>query len=198
MEDLQIYPFLSDSSLYIFSREYDGDMFVSDPTSICPLKSLKKLKKLLRKEEYMESTDTLKISFYIDVLEETLEFTLNRKRIGCGTGGILYKISCTAMGYTNNHDGYCSGNECELTKINEPLSFIVRLTQDELISLSTEEGYNESAVIQYLQKQLDKHEAKFDNLEGSGYCENNPESEKLGISTHETSISYSNFSIDKY
>lgn len=108
----------------------------------------------------------------------------------------MYTITCTATGYVNTHDGYCSGGECELQPVKEQISFEAMLTEEEIrLILSGEQGVDEIQARKILGKHLRAHEARTYDSYGSGFCTNDPESEHLGIYQHDFDVKYSEFSV---
>lgn len=96
-------------------------------------------------------------------------------------------VRVTALLEMSEHDGYCSGNECEYTsketvividvphEYNDaPLGFIEEIDQEEW-----------NKIIPYPDEEYETNYPEADRYALSGYCDNDPESEERGLGKHD-------------
>lgn len=112
---------------------------------------------------------------------------------------ITLTLRCQVTGYTNTHDGYCSGNECSLEDVNEERHFTTQVSIPEFKRLV---GASNGRLIVATQtcndifrKDLRALQKSYEGYEGSFYCENSSEAVEKGAEQHNVDLYFSNFRI---
>jgi hypothetical protein len=98
------------------------------------------------------------------------------------------QLKVHVKGYTNVHDGYCSGNECSLEDIDEYRHFIAELEPEALAVLTND----------MVREQLNDIEESYEpKASHSFYCNNDPEAISRGIEIHDVCLEFSDVELDE-